>query len=62
MSSKSLSTLDYYFAFFLTRILICLSLSQFQSSLMQVLVLNNGHHQATLFGEGGGERGGRDFQ
>lgn len=57
MSRKSLSTLDYYLAFFFTRILICLSLFQFQSSFMLVLVLNNGHHQATLFeGEGG------DFQ
>ena len=60
MSSKSLSTLDYYLAFFM-RILICLSLFQFQSSFMLVLVLNNGHHQAT---SSGGKRGGggRDFQ
>lgn len=37
------------------RILICLSLFQFQSSFMLVLVLNNGHHQAT---SSGGKRGG----
>ena len=54
MSRQSLITLNYYLAFFfLTTIPICLSFSQFQSSLMLVLVLNNGHHQATLF-EGGG--------
>ena len=60
MSSKSLSTLDYYLAFFFMRILICLSLFQFQSSFMLVLVLNNGHHQATS--SGGKRGGGRDFQ
>ena len=54
MSRQSLITLNYYLAFFLTTIPICLSFSQFQSSLMLVLVLNNGHRQATLFGGRGG--------
>ena len=54
MSKKSLSTLDYYLAFFYENSHLSLSLFQFQSSFMLVLVLNNGHHQATLF-EGGGD-------